>query len=85
VLFSAACCAAWQGDLLKSARLHGAADVRIGYALADGSITWSAIEEELRKAEQGKVRDVLGQAEYGDAYRQGASLSRQQAVALALR
>ena len=45
VLFGAACCAAWQGDLLKSARLHGAADVRIGYALADGSISWSAIEE----------------------------------------
>ena len=85
VLFSAACCAAWQGDLLKAARLHGAADVRIGYALAGGSITWSAIEEELRKAEQGKVRDVLGQAEYGSAYREGASLSRQQAVALALR
>ena len=85
VLFGAACCAAWQGDLLKAARLHGAADVRIGYALADGSITWSPIEEELRKAEQGKVRDVLGEVQYGDAYRQGAALSRQQAVDLALR
>ncbi len=85
VLFGAACCAAWQGDLLKAARLHGAADVRIGYALADGSIRWSPIEEGLRQAEQGKVRDVLGPARYGDAYRQGAGLSRQQAVDLALR
>jgi predicted ATPase/class 3 adenylate cyclase len=84
VLFGAACCAAWQGDLLKAARLYGAADVRIGYALADGSITWSPLEEQLRQAEQGKVRDVLGKGKYGDAYRQGAALSRQQAVALAL-
>ena len=85
VLFGAACCAAWQGDLLKAARLHGAADVRIGYALADGSITWSPIEEELRQAEQGKVRESLGQAAYGEAYRAGRGLSRQQAVDLALR
>jgi hypothetical protein len=85
VLFGAACCAAWQGDLLKSAELYGAADVRIGYALADGSVTWSPIEERLRQAEQGKVREVLGQERYGDAYRLGASLSRQQAVELALR
>jgi predicted ATPase/class 3 adenylate cyclase len=85
VLFGAACCAAWQGDLLKAAQLHGAADVRIGYALADGSIRWSPIEEALRQSEQGKVRDVLGEAQYGSAYRQGAALPRQQAVALALR
>jgi hypothetical protein len=84
VLFGAACCAAYQGDLLKSARLHGAADVRFRYAQADGSISWSPIEEALRQAEQGKVRDVLGPARYGDAYRQGAALSRQQAVDLAL-
>jgi predicted ATPase/class 3 adenylate cyclase len=84
VLFGAACCAAYQGDLLKSARLHGAADVRIRYAQADGSIAWSPVEEALRQAEQSKVRDVLGPARYGDAYRQGAALSRQQAVDLAL-
>ncbi len=84
VLFCAACCAAYQGDLVKAARLHGAADVRIGYALADGSIKWSPTEEGLRQAEQGKVREVLGEAQYGEAYRQGAALSRQQAVDLAL-
>jgi predicted ATPase/class 3 adenylate cyclase len=85
VLFGAACCAAWQDDQLKAASLFGAADVRIGYALADGSITWSAIEEQLRRAEQGKLRDLMGEHEFGEAYRQGTRLSRQQAVELALR
>ena len=85
VLFGAACCAAWQGDQLKAASLFGAADVRIGYALADGSITWSAIEEQLRAAEQGKLRELMGEHEFGEAYRQGTRLSRQQAVELALR
>jgi len=85
VLFGAACCAAWQHDELKAARLHGAADVRIGYSLADGSISWSPIEEQLRVTEQGKLREQLGDARFGEAYRLGAALSRQQAVELALR
>ncbi len=85
VLFSAACCAAWQGDEMKAAMLHGAADVRLGYALADGSISWSPIEERLRVAEQGRLREQLGEAQFSETYRQGAALSRQQAVELALR
>ncbi len=85
VLFGAACCAAWQGEHEKAARLFGAADLRIGYALADGSITWSHTEEQLRTTEQGRLRDLMGEASYGEAYRQGAALSRQQAVELALR
>jgi len=85
VLFGAACCAAWQGDELKAARLYGAADVRIGYALADGSITWSSMEEQLRLAEQSRLREQMGEAQFSEAYRQGAALSRQQAVELALR
>jgi len=85
VLFGAACCAAWQGDEQKAARLFGAADVRIGYALADGSITWSAIEEQLRTAEQRKLRKLMGDHEYTEAYHQGTRLSRQQAVELARR
>lgn len=71
VLFAAACCASWQGEQLKAARLFGAADVRIGYALADGSITWSAIEEQLRTTEQGRLRELMGEREFGEAYRQG--------------
>jgi predicted ATPase len=85
VLFGAACCVAWQGDELKAAQLHGAADVRLGYALADGTITWSALEEQLRVAEQARVRDRLGAHEFEQAYRDGARLSRAQAVERALR
>ncbi len=85
VLFGAACCAAWQGDLQKAARLHGAADVRIGYAIADGSISWQPLEEGLRVAEQGKLRELLGDVHFDVAYQQGVVLSRLQAVELALR
>ncbi len=85
VLFSAACCAAWQGDEEKAARLFGAADVRIGYALADGSISWSHTEERLRTTQQAELRDLMGDTRFAEAYRQGAALSRQQAVELALR
>jgi hypothetical protein len=85
VLFGAACCAAWQGELAKAARLHGAADVRIGYAIADGSISWEPIEEGLRVAEQGRTRELLGDAHFDVAYQQGAVLSRLEAIELALR
>ncbi len=85
VLFGAACCAAWQGDLVKAARLHGAADVRIRYAIADGSISWQPLEEALRVAEQRRLRDLLGEGHFDVAYQQGAGLSRLQAVELALR
>ncbi len=85
VLFGAACCAAWQADHAKAARLHGAADVRIRYAIADGSIRWSPQEEQLRAAEHGQLRAELGDELFDDCYRQGAVLSRQQAVELALR
>jgi predicted ATPase/class 3 adenylate cyclase len=85
VLFSAACCAAWRQDQQKAAMLHGAADVRIGYALADGSIAWSPTEERLRTTEQDRLRELMGETTFGEAYRQGAALSRQQAVELALR
>ncbi len=85
VLFGAACCAAWQGDLQKAAQLHGAADVRIRYAIADGSISWQPLEEGLRVAEQGKLRELLGDVHFDVAYQQGVVLSRLQAVELALR
>jgi predicted ATPase/class 3 adenylate cyclase len=84
VLFGAACCAAWKADHAKAARLHGAADLRIRYALADGSISWSPLEEQLRTAEHGRLRAELGDELFDECYRQGATLSRQQAVELAL-
>ncbi len=85
VLFGAACCAAWQADHAKAARLHGAADVRIRYAIADGSISWSSLEERLRAAEHARLRTELGAELFDEFYQQGALLSRQQAVELALR
>lgn len=85
VLFSAACCAAWRQDQEKAAMLFGAADLRIGYALADGSITWSATEEQLRVTQQRQLRELMGESSFDEAYRRGAALSRQQAVELALR
>ena len=85
VLFGAACCAAWRGEQDKAAQLFGAADLRIGYSLADGSITWSATEERLRTQQQRQLREAMGEHAFDDAYRRGAALSRQQAVELALR
>jgi predicted ATPase/class 3 adenylate cyclase len=85
VLFGAACCAAWLVDHAKAARLHGAADVRIRYAIADGSVSWAPLEEQLRTAEHGRLRAALGDEQFDECYRQGARLSRQQAVDLALR
>jgi tetratricopeptide (TPR) repeat protein len=85
VLFGAACCAAWQGNLHKAAQLHGAADVRIRYAIADGSISWHPLEEGLRVSEQSRLRGVLGEVHFDVAYQQGAQLSRLEAVELALR
>jgi hypothetical protein len=84
VLFGAACCAGRDGHQLQAAMLHGAADLRIGYAVSDGSVRWSPIEERLRQAEQGKVRAALGAEQFAEAHRRGVALSRQQAVELAL-
>lgn len=85
VLFGAACCAGREGHPLKAALLHGAADLRIGYAVSDGSIRWSPIEEKLRQAEQDRLRELMGTAQFAEAHHRGASMSRQQAVELALR
>ncbi len=86
VLFGAACCAGREeGQQLKAAMLHGAADLRIGYAVSDGSVRWLPVEERLRLAEQDRLRTLMGAEQFAEAHRRGASLSRQQAVELALR
>jgi predicted ATPase/class 3 adenylate cyclase len=85
VLFGAACCAGRDGHPLKAALLHGAADLRIGYAIADGSIRWWPVEERLRLSEQDRLRALIGTAQFADAHQRGAAMSRQQAVELALR
>jgi predicted ATPase/class 3 adenylate cyclase len=84
VIFAAACSTAWQGDPVIAARLHGAADADIKAGLADGSIGWSGLEQQLREDEQGRLREQLGQETYAEAYRLGGAMSRLQAVELAL-
>jgi predicted ATPase/class 3 adenylate cyclase len=84
VIFAAACCAAWQGRHVLAARLHGAADKDISAALADRSIGWSGLEQQLREDEQGRLRDTMGHDAFAAAYGSGAELSRMQAVELAL-
>jgi len=84
LLFAAACCAAWQGDQVRAARLHGAADRDMSAAIALGSITWTGPERQLTEREQGSLRQVMGDEAYDAAYRSGAGLSRAQAVDLAL-
>lgn len=83
-IFGAACCVAWQGDHLRAARLHGAADVDMKAALEAGTIRWSGAEERLREKEQGSLRELMGDGPFDDAYRLGAELSSLQAVELAL-
>jgi hypothetical protein len=84
LLFSAACCTAWQGDHATAARLHGAADTEMGIALEVGSISWSDPEQELREREQASLRRLMGDDAYEDGFRSGAKLSRSQGVDLAL-
>jgi predicted ATPase/class 3 adenylate cyclase len=84
VIFIAACCAAWEGDLNRAARLHGAGDNDIAASLENRSINWPDLEEQLRQREQGGLREQLGETAYWDAYRSGAQLSHEQALDLAL-
>ncbi len=84
LLFGAACVTAWQGDHLRAARLHGAADREMSAALAVRSISWAGPEQELREREQGSLRRLMGDEEYDAGFRSGAQLSRSQAVDLAL-
>jgi predicted ATPase/class 3 adenylate cyclase len=84
LLVGAACCATWRGDYQKAARLHGAANVDIKAALEAGAINWSQAERNLQEKDQAKLREILGDQAYEDAYHQGAQLSPEQAVELAL-
>ena len=85
VLLAAACCTAWQGQLEIAGRLYGAADTDIEAAIADGSFAWTPLERELRDREQGRLRDRMGAEPFQTAYQAGRTLSRHEAVNLALR
>jgi predicted ATPase/class 3 adenylate cyclase len=84
LLVGAACCATWRGDYERAARLHGAADVDIKAALKAGAINWSQAERNLQEKDQAKLREILGERAYEDAYHEGTQLSPEQAVELAL-
>jgi hypothetical protein len=84
LIFGAACCATWSGDYERAARLHGAGDRAIDEELADMTISWSAVEEDLRQKEQRLLREQMGDRHYEDGYRAGQSLSREQVLDLAL-
>ena len=84
VIFGAACTAAWQGDDIRAAGLHGAADADITDALAIGAINWSRAEQDLRDRAKSELRERMGAAAYEDAYRAGSRLTPAQAVEYAL-
>ena len=84
MIFAAACCAAWQGDYLRAARLHGAGDTEIKASLENRTIRWSGAEQNLHEREQNELQELLGATAYRDAYRSGAQLSSEQALDLAL-
>jgi predicted ATPase/class 3 adenylate cyclase len=84
LLVGAACCSTWRGEYVKAARLHGAADADIKAAVAAGQISWSQAEMSLQEDDQARLRELLGEEAYGEAYRSGAQLSAAQAVELAL-
>jgi hypothetical protein len=76
LLLGAACCAAWQGDHLRAARLHGSAGADLSATLAVGGISWSDTEQRLREQELGRLRELMGDEAFDAAYRAGAGLSR---------
>ena len=84
-LMAAACVAGWRGQHETAARLHGAADAAIAREIAEHTISWSDAEQDLRQRTQDKLRMLLGEPEYQDAYQAGAGLPTIDAVALALR
>jgi predicted ATPase/class 3 adenylate cyclase len=84
VILGAACTTAFQGDHVRAARLHGAADVDLSAARQIRAINWSRAEQDLREREQRQLREELGAAAYEDAYLAGSKLTPAQAVELAL-
>jgi predicted ATPase/class 3 adenylate cyclase len=84
ILFSAACCASWPGQAQTAARLHGAADADIKAGLADGTVGWSDLEQQLRATSQDRLRQLMGDPAFEAAYQAGSQLTRLQAVELAL-
>ncbi len=84
VILGAACCAAWQADHDRAARLHGAADAAIEAAIDARIMMWSEAEQQMRAREQDQLRNLMGAAAYDAAYQAGRLLRPTEAVELAL-
>jgi predicted ATPase len=84
LIFVAACSASWQGDYLRAARLHGAADADMAIALERRTMAWSPSERAVQEGEHQRLREVLGDGPYEEAYRAGGQLTASQAIELAL-
>lgn len=69
---------------MRAATLHGAGDADIDASLEMRTINWSDAEQGVRSREQTQLRERLGDAAYGEAYRSGAELTPSQALNLAL-
>jgi hypothetical protein len=77
VLLAAALAA--DADPHRAAALHGAADM----ALSVVDESWETFEARLRDADHRRLRAELGDAAFDQAYRSGAALAPDEAIALA--
>jgi predicted ATPase/class 3 adenylate cyclase len=84
LIFAAGCLAGWHGDDERAARLFGAGDQGLQAALANGGIMWTPPEQELTEREHRAARTRMGNDRFEAAYALGASLSRLEALQLAL-
>jgi hypothetical protein len=84
LLFAAACCATWQDDTVRAARLHGAADAAIASAVEMRNFGWTASEDRVREEARAHLSETMPTELREREYLQGAGLSIVQAVDLAL-
>jgi hypothetical protein len=84
LIFAAACCATWQGDYERAARLHGAADADMAIALERRTMTWSPSEQAVQEEDQAHLREILGGGQFDLAYQAGSQLTVTEAIELAL-
>jgi predicted ATPase/class 3 adenylate cyclase len=84
VIFGTACIAAWHGRHELAAGLFGAADTDLRAATADASVLWTEPEQQLANREHAKLRGLMGDVPFEEAFRSGTELSRAAGVELAL-
>lgn len=83
-VFGAACCSTWQGDYVRAARLHGAADVAVAAGMQARSFGWTPTEDRLREAARAELRSRLDPDVLAAEYAVGMQLSPAEIVDLAL-